>query len=159
MSWYAAKVYYNKVQPLADELQNAGKECFVPPADIIKSLLFVDCDEKYIRAYQRAHYQHLRLYSDLLTGTPSVIPDKEMELFRFVTTSGEEGLLYLGDDKPEYHCGDLVRVTDGPFKGAIGHIKRIKKDRRLIITISGIAAVATTYIHPDFLETVEEQEK
>jgi transcription antitermination factor NusG len=55
----------------------------------------------------------------------------------------------------QYHEGDLVRVTEGPFKGAVGHIKRIKKDRRLIVSISGIAAVATSYIHPQFLETVK----
>ena len=73
----------------------------------------------------------------------------------FVCSAGKQGLTYLGDDRPEYHQGDLVRVTDGPFKGAEGHIKRIKKDRRLVVTIPGIVAVATTYIHPHFLEIVK----
>ena len=48
--------------------------------------------------------------------------------------------------------GETVKVTDGPFKGAEGHIVRIKKDRRLVVTIRGVAAVATTFIHPQFLE-------
>jgi transcription antitermination factor NusG len=78
-----------------------------------------------------------------------------MEIFRFVVTAGRQGLTLLGDDKPEYHMGDRVVVTDGPFKGAEGHIKRIKKDRRLVVSISGVAAVATTYIHPQFLETID----
>jgi transcription antitermination factor NusG len=46
-------------------------------------------------------------------------------------------------------------VTDGPFKGAEGHIKRIKRDRRLIVSIDGVVAVATTYIHPKFLKKVD----
>jgi transcription antitermination factor NusG len=48
-----------------------------------------------------------------------------------------------------------VVVTDGPFKGAEGHIKRIKKDRRLVVTIAGVVAVATAYIHPSMLKKVE----
>ena len=86
---------------------------------------------------------------------PSVVSDREMEVFRFVVSAGREGLELLGDDKPEYHQGDRVVVTGGPFKGAEGHIKRIKKDRRLVVTISGVVAVATTYIHPSLLRKVE----
>jgi ribosomal protein L24 len=51
--------------------------------------------------------------------------------------------------------GDRVVVTGGPFKGAEGHIKRIKRDRRLVVTIPGIVAVATAYIHPDLLKKVD----
>ena len=79
-----------------------------------------------------------------------------MEVCRFVVTAGHEGLELLGDDKPEYHIGDRVVVTGGPFKGAEGHIKRIKRDRRLVVTIPGIVAVATTYIHPSLLSKVDE---
>ena len=61
----------------------------------------------------------------------------------------------LGDDRPEYHMGDRVVVTQGPFKGAEGHIKRIKKDRRLVVTIPGVVAVATAYIPPDFLKKID----
>lgn len=39
-----------------------------------------------------------------------------------------------------------MRVTEGPFKGAEGYIKRIKGNRRLIVSIEGVVAVATTYI-------------
>ena len=86
----------------------------------------------------------------------AVIPDREMEVFRFVVTAGRAGLELLGDDRPEYHEGDRVVVTGGPFKGAEGHIKRIKRDRRLVVTIRGVVAVATTYIHPSLLRRVDE---
>ena len=77
-------------------------------------------------------------------------------MFIFVCTAGQQGLSYLGEDKPEYHKGDRVRVTDGVFKGAEGYVKRIKKDRRLVVSIRGVVAVATSYIPPQFLEIISE---
>ena len=67
----------------------------------------------------------------------------------------DSGLEYLGDDDPKYHQGDRVRVIDGIFKGFEGHIKRIRHDRKLIVTIEGVAAFATGYIPPSMLEKVE----
>jgi transcription antitermination factor NusG len=52
--------------------------------------------------------------------------------------------------------GDEVRVTGGPFKGAEGYIKRIRGNRRLVVALEGIIAVATTYIPGRFLEKMPE---
>lgn len=114
------------------------------------------CKSTYeeILELSQAFFGKVWVYGDALEHKPLSIPDEEMEIFIFVATAGKKGLVYLGDDKPEYHVGDRVRVTEGPFKGAEGHIKRIKKDRRLIVAIRGVVAVATTFIHPSFLEIV-----
>lgn len=66
----------------------------------------------------------------------------------------DSGLEYLGEDDPRFHQGDKVRVTEGIFKGLEGHIKRIRHDRRLIVTIEGVAAFATGFIPPSFLEKI-----
>ena len=153
--WYAAKVFFNKTAPIVSYLQ-AYSVRFYLPSDIIPSLLFLYVTSDALHDFQSKFYDRLWIYSDRLTHRPSAIPDREMQLFIFVTSAGKKGLIYLGEDRPEYHIGDRVRVTSGPFKGAEGHIKRIKKDRRLIITISGIAAVATTFIHPSLLEPITE---
>ena len=45
--------------------------------------------------------------------------------------------------KPEHFkrfTGDRVKVIEGPFKGLVGNVKRIKKDRKFVITIGTIAA-------------------
>lgn len=84
-----------------------------------------------------------------------VIPDKEMETFRLVTQKGSEGLdFFSGDDISRFASGGRVRVTDGPFKGAEGYIKRIRRDRRLLVSIEGIVAVATAHIEPSLLEPI-----
>lgn len=153
--WYAIKVYYNRVQPLIEECKMAGMEFFAP-TDIIGSLLFVHCTENEVLHLAATSDVKMWVYRNTEGTRPAAIPDREMEVFRFVVTAGHDGLEILGDDKPEYHVGERVVVTDGPFKGAEGHIKRIKRDRRLIVTIKGVVAVATAYIHPSLLRKVEE---
>ena len=155
MHWYALKVYYNRTAPLVDELLRDGVEYFAP-IDVIGSLLFLHCDEQVVVAFAAKHWQHVWLYRQADSRKPAAIPDKEMEVFRFVVTAGRQGLEFLGDDRPEYHEGDRVVVTGGPFCGAEGHIHRIKRDRRLVVAIRGVVAVATTYIHPSLLRKVEE---
>lgn len=155
--WYALRVFYNKVQPLIVDCKAAGLEFFAP-VEIIKSLLFLRCSEEELWIFMAAHADGIYLYRLAGSRQPAVIRDREMEIFQFVVTAGQQGLTLLGDDRPEYHLGDRVVVTDGPFKGAEGHIKRIKKDRRLVVTIAGVVAVATTYIHPSLLKKVDAAE-
>lgn len=83
---------------------------------------------------------------------PVAIPDREMDIFMLVTSGGKLGVEYLGDDSPGYHLGDRVRVTDGPFTGSEGHIARIRGNHRLVVSIKGLCAVATSYIPMAFLK-------
>ena len=153
LHWYALKVFYNKVQPLIADCKETGLEFFAP-VEVIHSLLFLHCTEGELMGFLADHQQGVFVYRQAASRQPAVIPDHEMEVFRFVVTAGRDGLELLGDDRPEYHEGDRVVVTGGPFKGAEGHIKRIKRDRRLIVTIKGVVAVATAYIHPSLLRKV-----
>ena len=83
------------------------------------------------------------------------IPDKQMEAFRLVTSQGSEGLeFFSADDISCFAAGCKVRVTDGPFKGAEGYVKRIRRNRRLLVAIEGIVAVVSAYIDPRLLEAV-----
>lgn len=153
--WFALKVYYNRIQPLIADCIEAGLEFFAP-VEVIKSLLFLHCDETSMARFVVGHRNQVWVYYNSERTRAAVIPDREMEVFRFVVTAGKDGLELLGDDKPEYHVGERVVVTGGPFKGAEGHIKRIKRDRRLIVSINGVVAVATAYIHPSMLKRVDE---
>ncbi len=151
--WYAIKFHSSKTTAIKTLLERERLQTFFP-TQIIRSLAFIRASETTISHIKNTRYTLFWVYRDPLSHKPLIIPDREMELFMFMVNTGENGLMYLGDDKPEYHQGDRVRVTQGPFKGAEGHIKRIKKDRRLIVTIHGVAAIATTFIHPDFLEVI-----
>ena len=97
------------------------------------------------------------IYKDAEGKDFAAIPEKQMASFRLVTSSGETGLTFFADDDfTRYRRGNRVRVLQGPLKGAEGYIRRIKKDRRLLVSIEGVVAVATTYIPPEMLEIVPE---
>ena len=117
---------------LREQLTVDGIRFFIP--SMVSSLLFVQASKDYLIQFEEGYRGRLWVYRDLLTGKPSAIPEREMEVFIFVCTAGQQGLSYLGEDKPE----------------------RIKKDRRLVVSIRGVVAVATSYIPPQFLEIISE---
>lgn len=174
--WYASKVFFNKVFEIEKILQEKEVECYIPCETVlverngikkkvrkpmISSLLFFRSSEKCALDLQNQLNGQILLYTKKigLKRLPSAIPEREMNIFILVTSSGEKGLEYLGDDRTEFYVGEPVRVIDGPFKGAEGYIRRIKGNRRLIVTVQGICAVATSYIPQCFLQKIHEEVK
>ena len=122
---------------------------------VVNSLLFVRSSEEDIKRIRALVYGHALVFYNAERTGPAVIPDKEMTIFRMVAESGADGLQFYSDeDIVNYRQGDRVRVKAGPLKGAEGYIKRIKRDRRLLVAIEGFVAVATSYIPPDLLEVI-----
>lgn len=152
LHWYALKAFWRRTSAIIEMLDEMGFEYY--SQNILPSYLFVHTDKSTIKRMQSECYGKYYVYADRKTKEASVIPDHEIEVFRIVTSSGATGLEFLDDNPEKYQKGDKVRVTDGPFKGAEGYIVRIKKDRRLVVTISGVAAIATTYIPPELLEKI-----
>ena len=152
LHWYAIKAFWRRTTAVIEMLDESGIEYYAQK--LLPSYIFVHTNKTAIKKMQEACSGKYYVYADRETKEPSVVPDKEVEIFRIVTSAAETGLDFL-DENPEKYCkGDKVRVIDGPFKGAEGYIVRIKKDRRLVVTISGVAAVATSYIPKDLLEKV-----
>jgi transcription antitermination factor NusG len=166
--WYALKVFYNRVFELEKQLSQEGVRSYIPllhedtvagdkkirkrkPA--VSSLMFIRQSEHYLLELQdrmKASCPFMA-YFDRETKKPAVIPDREMELFMQITSSEQKIIEAI-----DYRSGDKVRVTGGPFKGAEGYIKRIRGNRRLVVALEGIIAVATTYIPGRFLEKMPE---
>ena len=122
---------------------------------VVNSLLFVRAAEEEIKRVQTLVYGYALVYYNAERSAPAVIPDREMAIFRMVAESGADGLQFFSDESiVNFRQGNKVRVTAGPLKGAEGYIKRIKRDRRLLVAIEGFVAVATSYIPPEMLEIV-----
>lgn len=169
-NWYALRIFYNRIEPLRQTLDVAAIRYFYPhhlvekcsdggldyvQEPIIKSLIFIRSTCESLDMIRLKHVGSVSPYFDHRTRKPLIIPDEQMEPFIKLCDIKDSGLEYLGEDSPQFHKGDRVRVIDGIFKGYEGHIKRIKHDRRLIVTIEGVAAFATKFIPPAFLEKVE----
>ena len=159
--WYALKVFYNKVFEIEAYLKDKAFESYIPLKTVemmwrgekkicrkpaVSSLMFVRATEHAAIGLQRQLNNRIIVYCDRDTKRPAAIPEREMNIFRLVTSSGDRELEYFGGEDTVYHTGDRVRVTEGIFKGAEGYIRRIKGNRRLVVSIEGIVAVATSYI-------------
>lgn len=122
---------------------------------VVSSLMFVRSSREGILKVVKKTEGLGFVYRTADFSREAVIPDKQMAMFQMVCSSGAEGLEYFSDeDMTRYRQGDKVRVTEGPLKGTEGYIRRIRKDRRLLVAIEGFIAVATSYIPPQFLEKV-----
>ena len=206
VSWFALKVFYNKVFDMEDILDARGLETFIPvtrerlkgdeffrikrrlavPDDrrndlkyivegpfifkrktIVASLLFfrgtiqdalmIRADLERGLADKSGRPIGGMLYMTVDRQAPAVIPEKQMTMFRMVCDSGADGLEFFSDENiVNFKKGDKVRVTmEGPLNGVEGYVKRIRKDRRLLVAIEGFVAVATSFIPPKYLEKVD----
>lgn len=145
---------------------------------LVPSLMFIHCTESFLKTLKHNHlseFSYYTRYADKeLTETeiteeaentnnktkktqlqkvPAIIPDDQMQAFIWLTTEDHE-ISYLGEPK-DIKLGDRVRVTEGPFKGFVGNIKRIKKDRKFVITIGTIAAFTIGGINHKMVEKIE----
>ena len=124
---------------------------------IVSSLLFVRAPKDRLKEVEECVKEKGFVYKTADRKAFAVIPDKQMAMFQLVCSSGAEGLEFFADDDlTRYKAGDRVRVLEGPLKGAEGYIKRIRKDRRLLVAIEGFIAVATSFIPFQYLEKVPE---
>ena len=79
-----------------------------------------------------------------------------MENFIRVAGTYEEKLIYLNPEPGDFAKGERVRIIGGSFAGAEGIFVRVKGDRRVLINVQGVVAVATTYVHPSMIEKIND---
>ncbi len=172
--WFALNVYGNKVLALDEILRKMEIETYVPIIERVKAsrdgepkivtvpavsrLMFVHTSAPRILEIEHSSILDFHIYRTLESNPFDrrliEIPDREMQTFILVSSSGSKGLEYFADGRMEFKHGSRVRVIKGPFKGCEGHIKRIKGNRRLVVEIQGVCAVATSYIPSPSLESL-----
>lgn len=130
---------------------------------MVNSILFARADEQQVSIIEEklsdkeTGIKKGFIYKDSTWKHYCVIPDLQMSFFKDAILKYGDKVRILTDVKPtRFNTGDRVRVKEGPFKGAEGYIIRINKDRRFVVCIEGVLAVATSYIPKHMLEKVEE---
>ena len=71
-----------------------------------------------------------------------------------MASSLDEDLIYLTEIYGKLREGQMVKVKDGPLKGVIGRVVRIRKSRRILVELPGMLAVASTYVPGEMLEII-----
>lgn len=167
LHWYAIKVPNRSEFRVQQFLQQHEIECYLPIVHILKGekrqikpaipcLIFVKTtNDKMLSLQQEYGSDKMFIYFERPTRKLLVVPDAQMITFMLVTSIHDTGLEYIDTEIVVKKRGEKVRVTGGVFEGAEGIIVRIKNSKRLIVSIEGVTAVATTYIPNCFLEKIE----
>jgi transcription antitermination factor NusG len=104
---------------------------------------------------EKEYARPMRYIMNKETRRPVVIPERQMQSFIAVAGNTEEQAIYLDVSEVNLRKGDRVRVVGGIFAGVEGKFMRIKNDRRVVVVIEGIMAVATVPIHPSLIEKLD----
>lgn len=175
-SWFAIKIFNNRnPQSIIDTI--SPDEYYIPLRQVARtnprtgrldvaqrpaeSLMLVRLTDQRARALRQVNARPYMFYEDTDADGhrfPRAIPKRQVEIFRLVTSVDDSGLEYFSpDDAVCYAPGRRVRVKAGPFAGAEGVIKRVRGQRRLLVSIDGICAVATSYIPAPFLQPIDNE--
>ena len=151
--WYALRAFRNMTQPLMQTVQEAGHRVFY--ADCLSNIFFIKCPVEWLKEFKRSHLEDCLIYADTTKKEPAPIRDQDMENFILITSvQYENPALEVLEPDVKYTMGEKVRVTQGVYKGATGIVRRIRKDRKLIVAITGVAVVAISHIPMNYLEKV-----
>lgn len=172
--WYPMRVTYSREIKVRDELKALGVEAFLPmrfeltrtrgvpkfeyvPA--VHNLIFVRSSQLWLSENKRTNKvlaslrYMIRQPLDVRTQPREIlwVPDRQMENFIRVASVTDGSVMFL--DNPDMgRVGQRVKIRQGMFAGVEGVIKRIKKNKRIVVAIDGCAAVAlTTYVPREHL--------
>lgn len=133
-----------------------GKErLFVP---LIHNLLFVKTSRKVIQQIKTGlPYLQYRVRSEAGRNVPIIVPPKQMEQFIAVCQTQNEELIFLQPEEINLSKGTRVRIVGGMFDGIEGVFVKLKgkRQRRVVVLLDNIAAVATAEISPDLIQVLE----
>ena len=85
-----------------------------------------------------------------------VVPDVQMENFMRVASVTDDSVIYLETSDSLNRVGTRVMITDGPFAGVEGVVRRIRKNKHVVVSIEGVASVAIAYVPGRCLMVVEQ---
>lgn len=170
--WWAMSAVYNRSMKVKAALDAASVRCFVPmrweersagrrkvrrrvPA--VHNLLFVRTDVAGIRALKESFpYLQYLMRREEGCATPVVVPEEQMRHFIAVAGSDDERTLFVPAAHDGLRCGDRVRICGGAFAGVEGRLMKMRgtRNRRVVVAIDGVAAVATAAVAPELIEPI-----
>ena len=165
--WYAMRATYRREPDAVRLLGKENMDCFVPMqykvtvkkgkkvrilVPVIHNLIFVHaCPSALKRVKSKVTY--LQYITDTRSGEKIIIPDNEMRRFIAVAGTYSDQLLYFQPEEVNLSKGTKVRITGGQ-EGIFLKVKGAR-DRRVVIEIQGVIAVAMATIHPELIEVIK----
>ncbi|MEG2613021.1 MAG: UpxY family transcription antiterminator, partial [Alistipes sp.] len=126
---------------------------------VIHNYIFIHTTRKILESIKREQLPWLRYVMCHTEGgcnQPQVVPDVQMNSFIAVAGNLNERVLFLNPEVIDLTQGDRVRITGGPFEGGEGVFMKLaaRHEKRVIIKIEGVTAVATTSLPSALVEKI-----
>lgn len=179
VAWYVLRVTYQREITASKALGELQIEHYVPTIrtrirnekgisigwktePLVHNYIFIHDTYENILKLKQGKLDYLRLImgkdDNGVLNVPQYVPDKQMQDFmKVVRTMGSKPV----DPNIDLKKGDRVRVLTGPFEGVEGiYIKMPNRhEKRVVIKILGIAAVATMALNASDVEKIEVKEE
>ena len=176
--WFPMRVTYQREMKVKAELDRQGIENFVPmrykvvesqnngdtelrrvlvPA--INNLIFVRSTQERVSELKRTNevLEPLRYMMDHTAAREHAImtvADGEMENFMRVASRTDDSVMFLDDETVLGKEGKRVEIMGGAFEGVTGVIRRVKRCKRVVVEIEGVASVAIAWVPAGMLKEI-----
>ena len=173
--WYPMRVTYSRDIKVKAELDRLEIENFVPmtcklvcadngnphrelvPA--INNLIFVRSTQGRISELKTSNevLEPLRYMMDHTAEKAHeimTVPDRQMENFMCVASMTDDSVMFLDENTIVGKEGKRVKIMGGMFEGVEGVIRRVKRCKRVVVALDGIASVAIAYVPAGLLMEV-----
>ena len=177
-SWFPMRVTYQREMKVKAELDRLGIENFVPmrykvvesqsdgdaelrrvlvPA--INNLIFVRETQERVSELKRTNevLEPLRYMMDRTASLEHAImtvADREMENFMRVASRTDDSVMFLDNETVVGKEGKRVEIMGGAFEGVTGVIRRVKRCKRVVVEIEGVASVAIAWVPAGMLREI-----
>ena len=174
-NWFPMRVTYSRELKVKAELDRLEIENFVPmtyklidddtdnphrelvPA--INNLIFVRSTQERISGLKASNevLEPLRYMMDRTASREHAIMtvgDREMENFMRVASRTDDSVMFLDEETVVGKEGKRVEIMGGAFEGVTGVIRRVKRCKRVVVELEGIASVAIAYVPAGLLREV-----
>ena len=174
--WFPMRVTYSREMKVKAELDRLGIESLMPmtykvmDADTdqphrelvpaINNLIFVRSTQERISHLKSSNetLEPLRYMIDQTAQQPHTImtvPDRQMQNFMRVASKTDDSVMFLDDESVVGKEGKRVIITGGAFEGVTGVIRRVKRCKRVVVEIEGVASVAIAFVPAVLLKEIE----
>lgn len=175
--WFPMRVTYSRELKVKTELDRLKIENFVPmtykrvnantenphcelvPA--INNLIFVHSTQERISHLKLSNkvLRPLRYMLDqtaLKAHTIMTVTDRQMENFMRVASRTDNSVMFLNHENLVGKEGKHVKIIGGIFEGVKGVIRRVKRCKRVVVEIEGVASVAIAFVPAVMLKEEED---
>ena len=172
MQWFAMRATYRRGMQIKELLDKQGISNFIPMryemqekngrkrrklVPVIRDLIFVRAVQSELQ-WVKDRNPYLQYMIDVRNGQKIIVPDEQMRQFIAVAGTYDEHLIFFSPDEVNLRKGMKVRIIGGDFKGYEGIFIKVKgaRDRRVVISLQGIIAMAMATLSPDLVEVIKE---